>query len=316
MNILFITTFTDISGSGHFHRCEILAKKLLKRGNSVSFYEPFIGSGQKKIVRKDFDFDCILTDRNFDYIFCDSYLLETDDYKRWRKKCNTLVVLDELCNRFIECDFLYDPILYRSPQDYINKVGDGTHLLLGGEYAIVENIDRRYLNLFGEQEKDRMHIYMGQSDFELSNLIYSKIKEVSIQKDVVLGRSLTEDEKRLNKLANGDKFFPFTKPFYKTFNRTKVCVGAPGTSLWYRLIFQIPTVLTITNDNQIDICRNLEKEGYLVLAPIDWKNETSALINTIVDLISEPSRIKKIQQKLKNCINLDGADKLLNHVGL
>ena len=50
MNILFISTFTDISGAGHFHRCEILAKKLLKRGNSVSFYEPFIGFNQKKIV--------------------------------------------------------------------------------------------------------------------------------------------------------------------------------------------------------------------------------------------------------------------------
>ena len=81
MNILFITTFTGISGAGHFHRCEILANKLLKRGNSVSFYEPFIGYEQKILLKKALRFTCISTVRNYDYIFCDSYLLEVGDYK-------------------------------------------------------------------------------------------------------------------------------------------------------------------------------------------------------------------------------------------
>ena len=157
---------------------------------------------------------------------------------------------------------------------------------------------------------------MGQSDFELPNLVYSGLKDLCIQKDVVLGRPLTKDEEDFNKSETGDKFYPFIKPFYKTFDRTKVCVGAPGTSLWYRLIFQIPTVVIITNINQLEICRNLEKAGYLILAPIDWKNETSSLRETILKFISEPSKIKQMQEKLKNCINLDGADKLLNRIGL
>ena len=75
-------------------------------------------------------------------------------------------------------------------------------------------------------------------------------------------------------------------------------------------------MVTITNNNQLEICKNLEKAGYLALAPQDWKNEASGLRETVQNLISEPGRIKQIQEKLKNCINLDGADNLLARIGL
>ena len=68
--------------------------------------------------------------------------------------------------------------------------------------------------------------------------MYSRLKDVRIKKDVVLGRPLTKDEERFNKQESGDKFFPFIKPFYKTFNRTKVSVGALGHHYGISLSFK------------------------------------------------------------------------------
>ena len=51
------------------------------------------------------------------------------------------------------------------------------------------------------------------------------------------------------------------------------------------------------------------------MAPINWKNKPYILNETILNLMDEPGKIAQIQRKLKNCINLDGANKLLDTIG-
>ena len=78
----------------------------------------------------------MLTTRHYDLIVVDNYKLQNEDFNFLRKYARKLLVLDDLCNRKIDCDYLWDPTITHKPYDYESLVPNNCELFIGSEYQI------------------------------------------------------------------------------------------------------------------------------------------------------------------------------------
>lgn len=303
MKILFIIHADNNSGGGHFQRSLVLARKLSDYPQTIINFSidhlskhyieqcPF-----KKISNINSAYDLIVYDG---YIFNNEHINKTKIYTK------KTMILDDLCNRYLDVNILWDPLPLRVEKDYASFTDTNTKLFIGEKYHLLEE-DK---NIFHSKPKF-IHLYFGQKSSIKHYRIYKKIS-MHTNLPILYLSGLKSIFPYLKKIRKKDKIIPYTKNFNQTILQSLVCVGAPGSALWYRLKYKRKCVIISTNKNQIKICKSLHNKGIITyVGHID----TIHTKNKIIKIAKLILRHKNNYFNLRKNICKEGAQNLASEL--
>jgi UDP-2,4-diacetamido-2,4,6-trideoxy-beta-L-altropyranose hydrolase len=250
-------------------------------------------------------------DQKYDLIVVDNYSLLESDYLRLYNQTDKILALDDLCNRNLGCDFLWDPTLTRKKEEYEGHVPDRCKLYLGGQYQIFSDQHIEMALLYDEKQRlssDTVHLYGGQTQkLDLSMLCMSLSRKFKVS---VLG-DLNNEVLRISKNITITK--TSMNPI-ETFWNCKLGVGSPGNMLWERGSIGIPSYVIMNNPNQEKICTELNRAGLLVLGHYDQKSNLIEEVDKIQSLFNDREKLEMISQKLRSTICLMGKRLLVREI--
>lgn len=295
--IAFRVDVSSQIGTGHFMRCLTLASELKKREADICFisrnlpldfskmlqvkgikYIPLVDNNLSDAtdelehsswlgVSQEYDARATveaLSGKIFDWIIVDHYALD----KRWEKmlrgNVKKLMVIDDLADRYHDCDILIDQNYYADMQTrYKGKVPSHCQLLLGPNYALL----REEFRAFREQVKVRngkvkkVLVFFGGVDTD--NYTFQAIEalaEVSagVKVDVVIGAQHPFKEMIENACVKHNYVCHIQTPYMaKLMAEADFAIGAGGSASWERCCLGLPSLLIALADNQIAIAKEL-----------------------------------------------------------
>lgn len=286
MKILFVVHADKNSGGGHFFRSLQFANFLNKYNDiKINFFSKYlssyyINSCNFKLIKKlDIFYDLIIFDG---YIFDENKILDA------KKKGKKVMILDDLCNRKLSVDYIWDPSPTRSKEQYKKYTERGTKFFLGTKYHIVN--DNNKLNSI---KPKFVHLYFGQK-FSLNHYKIYKLLSKKTKYPILYLCGLKKVPFFMKKTRQIDKILPFTNNFDNTILESFICVGTPGSSLWKKLKYNRHCIVLSNNRNQVEICNSLH-----IKKLITYIGDMNSVLNK--------SKIKfitlKILQYKKNFIN-------------
>ena len=234
ISILFYVDNDPKSGAGHFVRSFRLAVEFQKHNCKVSFSTssvfiplPFLPEVQSlNFIKLD-------TSQKYDLVVIDNYALTTEDHKAFYNQTNKILVLDDLCNRPLKCDFLWDPTITRKKDEYYGQVPDNCKLFLGGNYQIFSDEHIKTAQNYGEEQRssaDAIHLYGGQTkNINLSHICValSKKFKINLLGDMhIILPNLSENMTIMGTSINPIETFqyptPASRPHYSLLNKAKI----------------------------------------------------------------------------------------------
>lgn len=312
ISILFYVDSRPSSGAGHFVRSCRLAVEFQKHKCQVAFATSsncipmsFLPEAQ------GLKFTNFEPDQKYDLIVVDNYSLLESDYLRLYNQTKKILALDDLCNRNLSCDFLWDPTVTRKKEEYEGHVPDRCKLYLGGQYQIFSDQHIEMALLYDEKQRlssDTVHLYGGQTQkLDLSMLCMSLSRKFKVS---ILG-DLNDEMHDISKNITITK--TSINPI-ETFWNCKLGVGSPGNMLWERGSIGLPSYVLINNRNQISICEELMYENLLEMGSINWMHEPYSEAETIEEFFYQSQRLNLISKNLLEKINLNGKKKLVSSI--
>jgi len=313
INVSFVVDLSSQSGAGHTVRSSILCDAFNKAGCNVSLVT--FGqsvSTQFLYLYKNIDFCESLSFKKPDLLVIDNYNFTNADYRKFKKYAGKVLVLDDLCNRQIDCDFLWDPSLIREGKHYDNIILDTCALLLGGEYHIFsdQHIESA-LNFrnYTPEILQKIHLYGGHSKVSGLDEIFLGLNNCGHEIQY-----LTRYGDYGLDIGIKSQIINFSRNPIATYQYCRIGVGSPGNMLWERGSVGLPSYILINNSNQLKICQTLHENDYLFLGSENWPADIKGEIGNINSFFFNTDRLEKMSKKLKEKISLNGKHKIVQHV--
>jgi len=197
----------------------------------------------------------------WDWLVVDHYDLEIDWQMRLRSCCGRIAVIDDLADRFHDCDLLVDPGADPElPARYREIVCRSARLLIGPQYAILRpefeaaralshvnqspKVPKRLLVMFGGADEDG-HTYEALQ-------VISQIAPKETVVDVVVS-VLNKDRRRLESYAEGDgtcNLHFATDHVASLMAKADLVIGSGGGATWERLFLRKPSFVKSIALNQ------------------------------------------------------------------
>jgi UDP-2,4-diacetamido-2,4,6-trideoxy-beta-L-altropyranose hydrolase len=277
-------------GTGHVMRCLALASRLRERGAQSLFLcgdtagnlcdliqELGFGAARLPAYRlpadwqRDADGTCsAIGSRGLvpDLLVVDHYGLDA----RWERALHPLVgrifVIDDLANRFHDCDVLLDQNLHDFPDSrYLALVKPGTRVFVGPRFALMRSeFDNAAVRL-RDQGLRRLLIFFGGTDptNEAQKLI-SALRTLGTDSPdamLVLG-PVNPHAAGVERSAAGltkIEIFKSTSRMAELMSEADLGVGTCGASAWERCSLGLPALVVVNAENQRDDARILHALG-------------------------------------------------------
>lgn len=309
LRVLIRADSSSSLGLGHLSRCLALADELLLRGAEVIFacralqgnFLSLIDQEKFKLillpmdVRYDFvdaSFNCwennlqnedalatlhALGGVRLDLVIIDHYLLDSTWHSKIKKHTKKLMVIDDVGNRKLLCDFLLDQNFGATEEKYRGVLIDTPTFLLGGSFALLHRDFRNFrsISLRDRHKRDlqKILISVGGSDPDGNTL------KVLTELEKSNTRYLTEcivlhhpSQPRHNEVCDKIKsqqfdcrLVPFERDMAKLLVGIDLVIGASGSSTWERCCLGVPAIQIVTAENQMAVSEYLRGEGACVI---------------------------------------------------
>lgn len=260
----------------------------------------------------------------------DHYAIDYKWHALMKPYYQKLLVVDDLANRTLSCDYLLDQTYNRSSEAYKKLVPEHCQLLLGQSYILL----RDEFLLLKEQAKNqrkkfikqgcnelspmKIIITMGGTDPDnLSQLALLAIEAlVKIQHKVTVNvvvssqsvhlRSLTTFcDKRtwLNIIIDSNKMSSLMLS-------ADIAIGASGGTAWERCCLGLPCLTTVNAQNQALIANNLAQAGATI--NLGWYKDvtTHTIISAIKNLTGNLERYKNMSNACFSICDGKGASRV------
>ena len=301
---------SPVIGSGHFVRCVNLAKSLIRRGAEITFvsrnlggdlikraieakcqiinlspqkhsaeqnpdrYETWLGAEERDDITECLD----LMRRNEDFsIIVDHYGVNEEWLRIAKEACRKLIVLDDLAERRMDVDIIINQNLGWTAADYVHLVQPTTKLLLGPQYAIVDQdystVRQKLDRSFKGEAPLRVLISLGGADIEnVSGKVARVLEEMQRKHDfvvtIVVG-SMNPNSNDLHEICQRSSgkigLIQGVNNLVDAYVSHDIAVGAVGGSSWERCCLGLPTVLVPIADNQMLSAKRLDDAGAGIL---------------------------------------------------
>jgi UDP-2,4-diacetamido-2,4,6-trideoxy-beta-L-altropyranose hydrolase len=258
-----------------------------------------------------------------DLIIVDHYAL---DY-RWEGKLRSfakkLMVIDDLADRFHNCDFLLDQNLYQNLESRYDKlVPEICHKFLGPRYALLRpefavnrvntgtrtgKLKKIFVFMGGEDPTNETHKVLDA----LKNIL---IKDISIS--VVLGGSDKYQHNLKMKFQKTHNFVFFSNiaNMAELMSESDLAIGGGGVTSWERCSLRLPAIIISLAENQVGIAKNLEMAGAAIYLGKSVNVSSDDISDTIVKLHGSPKVLKRMSQRAGSLIDGEGMRRVIERL--
>ncbi len=331
--IYFRVDASDKQGEGHLRRCLTIASSMTLNVNIVFCCASLTLSSEELLINSNFtivkldknesvqkdQMITLLNNSSTSTLIIDNYEIDKNWESDVRNKTNVyLIVIDDLADRKHYCDLLVDSNYFRIINDYAPLVNNECEVLCGIQYLIFsEKVLHSAYNVksgITKKVKNTTHVFFGSTDPHINSAaIGLHLAKVHNQKIfVALTKSSSQLAIQRQKLLS-DSNISITmdeSQFSNIMSSCEFAIGAPGVTLWERLLLGCKTGCFATNENQVAILKRLQEEGVCCyLGPI-WEMSHQDINESIKHFYE--LGVKKLNLKFFDAQFNDISESLLN----
>lgn len=347
MKVCFRVDASEKIGSGHVMRCLTLAKEMKKKRASVYFITKKYSGSLNSIISREgykvfslenntdnYEKDCkrddyfnfelerdvldssaILKELDIDILVVDHYELDVKWEAKIKKYVKKIVVIDDMANRFHDCDVLLDQNYGRKEAHYISIVPESCRLLCGVEYSLIRDEFLKLKKKSIERRKNnsikKVFISMGGADvLNISSQVLIELEKHKVLPNaeyiLILGNASPHVEyvkKLISKLSIDVKLYINVNNMAELMMACDIAIGASGSTTWERCCLGLPTITLILAKNQKFIANSLNEIGAVKLIgcpdDISWKKK---LIKAFENFKNNPESLYEMS-KISESIN-------------
>ena len=310
-NIVFRVDSGKGVGWGHIIRCSALAQRFKEKKYNISFIvRPHLNNISHILTKNGFNVfylknkkyywkeDAIQTKNiiknidNIDWLVMDNYGLDVRWEKFVRSNVKKLMVIDDMTLRTHECDLLLDQNYYKNPNKLYSKfISKKSKILIGPKFALIRNnfYEKRKKLKLRNGKINRILISFGGSDntYEILKVVnaITELDNKKINVDLLLpnpNKNYLKIQKLLSNFKNITMHYQNLDVAGLMIN-ADLAVGAGGSSNWERCCLGLPSIVSISGKNQLQLTKELEEKGCIVnlgmSKKISSKNYTDIIKN-------------------------------------
>lgn len=310
MKIVFRTDASIDIGSGHVMRCLTLADELKAKDRECIFicrehdsnlidvirnkgykvfslpsdsdennnsekstipsnhYEKWFGANWQIDAEQTHD---IVNSINPDWLIIDHYGVDEHWELKLRNSCKHIMVIDDLANRYHNCDLLLDQTLGRKVEEYTNLTPEHCIKLTGTEYALLrpEFSELRDYSLRRREhpELKELLVFMGGADkFNVTEKILEVLKVCPLPNNCHITVVMGLQSLWLEKVKKISLTMPWqtdvrvnVSDMASLMADSDLAIGAAGSTAWERCCLGLPTLMIILADNQRNVASALDE---------------------------------------------------------
>lgn len=245
-------------------------------------------------------------------LIVDSYAIDQLWEREIRPYVNRIVVIDDLANRIHDCDILLDQNFYLDKEHrYKGLVPSSCHCFLGPQYALLREefytLQKTLRVRTGALEN--VLVFYGGSDLtDETSKALSAIAQSRLQAyvHVIVGHRNPHREKirRFCETHTGMSYHCQIDNIGTYMCLADVSFGAGGTTTWERCFLGLPTLVTAVADNQIKICEDCDRAGYIRFLGTADKVTKEQLVHVLYE-IQGKHVLKQMQEKCRLDVSQD-----------
>lgn len=332
--IIFRVDASEEIGAGHVMRCLTLADKLHSYGANIIFicksqsgdlneyirkrgYEvaqlPGVPSKTgATLLLKNMALDlkntvALLGNRRANWLIVDHYGLDASWENGMRPFCSKIMVIDDLANRTHDCDLLLDQNLRENAiQRYRRLVPQACRILAGPDHVLLNS---KFTEIALRQRDGSVHnvvVYFGGNDItnQAGKAVEALKKILGLTVTVILGFSHPHRKAVFSSLSRDSRFnfMDSCEDMAGQMAKADLALGTCGISAWERCVLGLPTLVTVSAENQREDAEALHRLGaveYLgdaeILVAQDWHN-------AIMRCLHSPEKVRKMGQMAQNVV--------------
>ncbi len=337
MKVVIRTDASVEIGSGHLMRCLTLADQLRTEGAQVAFvcrdlpgalFELLQNQGyphaklpteefpsQERDAEETLRVARKLFPKGFEWLVVDHYGLDAKWERMLRHDTTKIMVIDDLADRYHDCDLLLDQNYYRDlERRYQGLVPDTCVSLLGPSYVLLrqEFADARKYLRTRDGSVRRILVFFGGTDptNQTQKVIEALrlLERPDIYVDVIVGA--TNPHRKV--IENLCKTMPNLVFHCQIANMAELIlsadlgVGAGGAAMWERCYLGLPTLTVVFAANQERTTVDVADTGAIKYLGWATKLDSSDYAYAISEMIEHPQMIQEVSNM---------ALKLLQHAG-
>lgn len=318
-------------GSGHIRRMAILARHLHAQQYSVvlicntgalSVFPPARGSFDT-IIEVDSEAQslaaCAALDGTVGAVFFDDYALEATDHAAYRAFTTVLAGIDDMADRPLDWDLLFDINLGRGLADYADYIGTETAAFFGADYQIIQPafFDLQPHSLARDRWPiKRVFISLGGTDpFNLTVPILAATYDAlpTCHIDIVAGSVSPHFPALATYVATLDPratLHADAQNVPHLMAAADLAIGAGGTMTWERNVLGLPSVLLVIADNQYQVGVAMRDADAAIVIDLRDAYCENLLKDALKQLADAPERLAELSRNARNLGGANGAENI------
>lgn len=343
MKVAFRVDASESIGIGHVMRCFNLALNLKKKNKAIIYfvYSTISSNIKKKLIlnnikllkiNHNYSFKNIeknwdkkkqiedakqtinkLKKKNISLLILDNYKLNYIWEGKIKKIVKKICVIDDLFKTKHNCDIILNQnfVLKKSLTNYFRQ---NTKLLIGPKFAIINKKIKR--NLKFKTRKEITVFFGGKFESKLIDIILSffKLKNISENINIIAMKNFKKFKLLKKKYYNTHnfKFLVLPKNYPNLLNKTKLFIGAGGSSIFERLYSGVPNFIFCMSNNQKNNCLFLKKRKIIFMKSININLNIDYFYKNIMNILSNKKLMMNKLQKGILCVDGKGVDRITN----
>jgi UDP-2,4-diacetamido-2,4,6-trideoxy-beta-L-altropyranose hydrolase len=267
-------------------------------------------------------------------LIVDHYAIDHQWHTLMRPYYQKLLVIDDLANRLLACDYLLDQTYNRNKASYLQLVPENCQLLLGKNYILLRDEFELLRIRAQRQRKERIKemkkgshavnilITMGGTDPDnLSQFALLAIHELMEKlPSITVNLVISSQSIHLASLTAFCKEHPWANLVLNSKNMASlmlsadIAIGASGGTAWERCCLGLPCLTTINAENQQLVAKNLSLAGAII--NLGWHQDltTSALTLAINDVLNNVNIYEKMTNACFSICDGKGVARAVNEI--
>ena len=244
--------------------------------------------------------------RRIDWLIVDHYGIDHHWQSHLSKIVDHIMVIDDLANRHHNCDVLLDQNYYYNAVDrYHGLIPNHCSLFLGPQYLLLRDefyTARKDMKIRTGEVANILVFYGGADTTNetekcitgLSDYISSKLKI-----NVVTGQS-NPNKDRIKDICSSRQNLYYhcqISNIAELMNQADLAFGAGGTTTWERCFLGLPSIVTVTAENQMETTQAVSDQG--AIWNLGWYEAVNSVaIDKVAKMfLMEPRKLLGMQKK-------------------
>ena len=281
----------------------------------------------------DWETDAEKTEKHFEdikleWLIVDHYALEKKWESKLRRESRKIMVIDDLADRYHECDVLLDQTYGQEKNRYSCLVPSCCHLMLGAKFALLRpEFHRLRESSLAKRDKpiaSHLLITMGGVDKDdATSDVLSAIEGSELPSDCIISVVMGASAPWLEKVREKALMLPWNvsvkvdvSNMAELMASSFLVIGAAGSTSWERCSLGVPTIMAILAKNQRVIASGLALAGAASVFEADDADFVSLVRERLNECLADPVQLVSMSASARDVCKGDGVERVINRLGL